>query len=166
MVRWFPTGSPSKYRIQPTSEIYYCPMSLVAPGRRVYWWVNDLGLKLKQTMLLRKCLQNVGSLSNLAGTHLFKYAIFSVILATSQSCEHNITRMLRGNVFKFGANVHCGATMNRLEFGGQRSEINVTVTSDITQRFDTTAQEQHRAVFLYALFPLLSAVWHLLQQKK
>lgn len=94
-------------------------------------------------------------------------------------CKHNIMRMPRGNVFKFGANVRCDSTMNWLEFDGQRSEIKVTVTSDITQRFDTTAQEQqlnwctealkHKVVlvvFLYALFPLLSTVWRLLLQNK
>lgn len=158
-------------RHRPTSEIYYSPMSLVGPGRRVYWWVSDLGLKLKETMLLRSWLLNVGSPPIWGG--------LTVILATSQSCEHNITRMPRGNVFKFGANVRCDSTMNWLEFDGQRSEIKVTVTSDITQRFDTTAQEQqlnwcteafkHKVVlvvFLYALFPLLSTVWRLLQQKK
>lgn len=58
-------------RHRPTSEIYYSPMSLVGPGRRVYWWVSDLGLKLKETMLLRSRLQNVGSPSNLMRTHRY-----------------------------------------------------------------------------------------------
>ena len=48
----------------------------------------------------------------------------TLVNAISQEC-------LEGIFFKFGRNVHLHSRMNLLKFGGQRSEVKVTINSKI-----------------------------------
>lgn len=57
-------------------------------------------------------------------------------------CECDISGRPCGNFLKFGINLHLNSRMKRLDFGGQKSKVKVTVTSAV----DLTGWWRHSSV--------------------
>ena len=58
----------------------------------------------------------------------FLFFLFQVV-RPSQSCEHDISQTLWRSFFKSATNLHLDSGTTRLQLGGQRSKVKVTVAS-------------------------------------